>query len=200
MNALFQYILSLLLVYKYLALFFVTLSSSMGMPLPAGSSVIASAAFASQGYLNIIIVLIVGFTGNILGDMAMYTLSRRYGKRVLAWLHLKSLMTSELFKHAEEVEKNYSAPFIIISRFQDQATTIVNIFAGLGHMQFKRFVLYAVIGDILQILFYGSIGYFFAANWQSLYGTVGVFIWLIMLGAIVISILASSKITKKMLS
>src|ERR1700733_588887 len=98
MSAFFQNILGFLLVYKYVALFLVAFSSSLGIPLPAGSSTMASAAFASQGYLNIFGVLVVGALGNILGDFAMYGLSKRYGKKILYWLHLQKLADSKPLK------------------------------------------------------------------------------------------------------
>ncbi len=199
MSSLFQYILGLLLVYKYVALFLVAFASSMGIPLPAGSSTMASAVFASQGYLNIFAVMVVGALGNILGDITMYGLSKKYGKKFLDWFHLKKLAESKALKNIEGVEKRYSAVVIITSRFQDQATTIINVISGLGNMKFKRFLLFIIIGDILQIVFYCSIGYFFAENWQSLYNTVGVFSWLIVLITIIISILVAKKFSKNML-
>jgi membrane-associated protein len=198
MNLIFQNTLGLLLVYKYITLFFITFFSSLGIPLPAGLSTVASSAFASQGYFNIWGVLIMAVLGNILGDMSMYFLSRKYGKKFFYWLHLKKLIESKLFRQIEEVANNYSPLVIIASRFQDQITTIVNIVAGLGNIKFKRFALYAIIGDALQIIFYASIGYFFAENWQALYNAVGMFSWLIVLATVIISILASKKIIKIM--
>ena len=199
MSSLFQNILGLLLVYKYVTLFLVAFLSSLGIPLPAGSSMMAGAAFASQGYLNIFAILIVGALGNILGDISMYGLSKRYGKKVLYWFHLGKVAESKPLKYVEGVEKSYSATAIIASRFQDQTTAIVNVIAGLGRMKFKPFLLYVIIGDVLQILFYSSIGYFFSENWQSLYNTVGVFSWLIILGTIIISIFVANKFKKRML-
>ena len=199
MSSLLQNILSFLLVYKYVGLFLVAFLSSLGVPLPAGSSTVASAAFASQGYLNIFIVLIVGTTGNILGDLSMYGLSRRYGKQVLRWLHLGRFAESTSLKHIETTENNYSALAIITSRFQDQATAIINMVAGLGRMPFKRFALYAIIGDILQTIFYSSVGYFFAANWQSIYNTIGVCSWIIVFATIIISIFVANNMAKHMM-
>src|ERR1035437_9712127 len=94
----FQNILGLLLVYKYVALFLVAFFSSLGVPLPAGPSIVASAAFASQGFFNILAVIITGLLGNVLGDITMYTLFKRYGKKVLYFFHLKKLAESKPLK------------------------------------------------------------------------------------------------------
>ena len=199
MNSIFQNILGLLLVYKYVTLFLVSFASSLGIPLPAGSSIMASAAFASQGYLNIFGVLTAGVLGNILGDLSMYALSKKYGRKVLYWLHLKKIAESEQLKNVEKIENHYSAMLLIASRFQDQTTTVVNFIAGIGGMKFRRFLSYIVIGDILQILFYSSIGYFFAEDWQDLYHTVGIFSWIIVLATTIITIIVAKKITKRMM-
>jgi membrane-associated protein len=199
MSSIFQNILGLLLVYKYPTLFFVAFLSSLGVPLPAGSSTVAAAAFASQGYLNIFAVLVTGIFGNILGDISMYILSNRYGKKVLYWFHLGKIAESGPLKRVEQVENTYSASAIIVSRFQDQATAIVNVIAGLGRMKFKPFLLYVIIGDVLQIIFYSSIGYFFSENWQALYNVLGVFSWFIVLATIIISIFLANKFKKQMI-
>ena len=199
MSSIFQNILGWLLVYKYATLFVVSFCSSIGIPLPAASSTIAGSAFASQGYLNIGGVLAVSLAGNVLGDFTAFGLVRKFGKRILYWFHLGKVVESQVLKKVEGVENTYKATIITMSRFQDQATTIVNIIAGLGGMSFKRFAWYAIIGDTLQILFYGAIGYFFAENWQSLYKTVGVFSWLIILGTMTATLLASRKIVKQIL-
>lgn len=195
MNLLFQQIIGLLLVYKYAILFPVIFFSSFGLPLPAAPSIIAAAAFASQGYLNIVIVLVVVAVGNIGGDMVTYGIIRKYGERFFKWIHLGKIFASPLLKDIEAIENSHKPIIIIVSRFQVQATGIVNIIAGLGHMKFRSFTLYVIIGEILQTIFYGSIGYFFADNWQSLYKTVGALSWPIVLGTIAITTLSSRKIT-----
>jgi len=57
------------------------LQENLGIPLPAGSSTMASAAFASQGYFNFPLALTIGIVGNVLGDLFDFWLIRRFGKR-----------------------------------------------------------------------------------------------------------------------
>ena len=196
MSVILQNILGFVLTYKYVALFFVTFLSSVGVPLPAGPSVMASAAFASQGYIDVLLVIAVGFLGNVLGDTCMYLISRKYGAQILHFLRLDRLIKPKSLEHVEKIEDRYRAVTLIVSRFQDQTTALVNIIAGLAHMNMKKFLLYIIIGDILQILFYVGIGYFFSASWQSIYNTVGVFSWLIVCAGIIIGMLVLRKFNK----
>jgi len=197
MSAIFQTIVSYILIYRYAALFVVSFLSSLGIPLPAAASAVAAAAFGSQGYLNIFWLVVFGALGNIVGDLTMYWLMRRYGKKLLLFLHLRKLAESPLLRNVEKTVETYKATVLISSRFQDQTTTIVNIISGLAKMDFKRFVLLVSIGDFLQITFYIAVGFVFADDWQSVYSAVGKFGWIIALVLAIIIITLSTKTIKK---
>jgi membrane protein DedA with SNARE-associated domain len=197
MSAILQHIISFILVYRYIALFFISFASSLGVPVPAAASAVAAAAFASQGYLNIAELILFGGLGNILGDLTMYWLMRLYGKRVLLWLGLRKLANSPLLMDVESTVEKYKAFVIIASRFQDQATTIVNIISGLGRMNVKRFFLLTSIGDILQITFYVLLGFVFADNWQEIYGALGKLGWIIALVVALVVVVFSTRVIKK---
>ena len=197
MSSIFQEILSLILLYRYPTLFFVSFVSSIGIPLPAAATTVAAAAFAGQGYLNTILVIIFGLAGNVLGDLTMYSLTRFYGKKVLYFLRLRKLAESPMLQNVEVTVENYRAPIIIASRFQDQATTIVNIISGLGKMRWRRFITFIIIGDVLQILFYVTVGTVFIDNWQTLYGAVNSFGWIILLVLAIAVILLSTRMIRR---
>lgn len=193
MSGILQHIASLILIYRYPALFIVSFLSSLGVPVPAAASAVAAAAFASQGYLSISLLIFFGAAGNIIGDLTMYWLMRRYGKRVLYWLHLKRLADSHLLSNVEGTVDTYKAPIIIASRFQDQATTLVNIISGLGRMNLKRFAIFVSIGDFLQIAFYIGLGVVFSDNWQAIYDTLSKFSWIIGLVVAIVVVVISTK-------
>jgi membrane protein DedA with SNARE-associated domain len=197
MSAILQHIASFILVYRYIALFFISFASSLGIPVPAAASAVAAAAFASQGYLNIAELILFGGLGNILGDLTMYWLMRLYGKRVLLWLGLRKLANSPLLTDVESTVEKYKAFVIIASRFQDQATTLVNIISGLGRMSIKRFFLLTSIGDFLQITFYVLLGFIFADNWQEIYGALGKLGWIVALVVVLVIVVFSTGAIKK---
>jgi membrane protein DedA with SNARE-associated domain len=200
MSSILQHIISFVLVYRYVGLFVISFLSSLGIPVPAAITAIAAAAFASQGYLNIIILIVIGALGNILGDLTMYWLVRLYGKRVLYWLGLRKIAESVALKDVESTVNRYSAFVIIASRFQDQATTIVNIISGLGRMKIKRFAWLISIGDVIQITFYVLLGYLFADNWQAIYGAVGKLSWIIALIVALVVVIFATQLMKKALN
>lgn len=199
MNTLLQQILGSLLSYQYAALFVLTFLSSLGFPLPAGPSTVAAAAFASQGYLNIYVVVLVAGLGNIGGDMTMYWLMRLFGRNVLYKLGLRKLADSVALQTVEQTVSAYKTPVVIMSRFQVQATAVINVLAGLGRMHFRKFAPLVLIGETAQVVFYCSIGYMFADSWQVVYAAVGKFAWLIALTVGIVMTVAAERITKRIL-
>jgi membrane protein DedA with SNARE-associated domain len=129
----------------------------------------------------------------------MYWLVRTFGTRVLGWVGLKKMLASSAFQNIDRTVDTYKAPVLIFSRFQVQATAVVNIISGLGRMKFRKFALYITIGETIQVISYGTLGYVFAESWQAVYAAVGKFSWLIALVLAVTLTLASNKIIKHML-
>lgn len=185
--------------YKYVALFAVTFMASFGFPVPAAPTTIAAAAFASQGYLDIKLVFLANVLGSICGDISMYWVMRIFGRRALAWIGLGHWLKAPVLQNVEETANAYKAPLIIFSRFQVQATAIVNILSGLTPLNFRRFGKLVIIGELLQGMLYTAVGFLFAESWQALYELIGKFGWIV---AIILSIgmtIASHKIAKRML-
>jgi membrane-associated protein len=176
MDIIVQYILPYVLIYKYLALFIITFLAATFIPIPAGTLLIASAAFASQGYFNISTLLIVVIIANILGDSTSYWLSRLYGKQFLSRIiFLKKILESKNFNLIEKGINNKFSFVILISRFEVLSTITLNIISGIGKINYKKFLTYEVIGTFANVIFYSSLGYFFGDNWQSVNKLIGNF-------------------------
>lgn len=197
MNSIFSGILGSLLVYRYLALFVITFLTGLGFPLPAAPATIAASAFAGQGFLNLFWVLLSGSLGNILGDLTMYWLCQKYGVKILFKLRLKKLVESVALKNIEKTVDTYKFYVVIASRFQVQATALVNTIAGLGSMNFRKFCFLVIVGEILQMIFYVSLGYFFADSWQEIFALINRLGWVIALTIMLGITYASGKIIGK---
>jgi membrane-associated protein len=190
-------ILPLILLYKYGALFAITFIAACIIPIPPGSLIMASAAFASQGYLNVWWVFVVATLGNVAGDNASYWLARIYGKRILHRIGLRSTLESPRYASIERRVINRPGFIIFISRFEVFTNLAVNIMAGLGKVKYKKFLIYAVIGEVFQVAIYGSIGYLFGQSWEALSGIIGRGLLIILILAVLVLIVFWKKIWNK---
>lgn len=163
-----SFLLSYVLIYKYLAIFVITFLGAIALPLPSGTVVMASAAFAVQGYMSLPLVLVIAILGNVLGDNSGYWLSRRYGLKAVYRLGLRRFITSEKQELANvEIEKH---PIIIIyfSRFMTGIAPSVNVVSGLIKFSYKKFLTFEVLGECTEVSFFVTLGYIFGVNWEYL--------------------------------
>jgi membrane-associated protein len=199
MAFLVQYILPYILLYKYWALFIITFLASLAIPIPAGAILIASSAFASQGYLNIAIIFIVVLIANIVGDNVSYWLARLYGVEVLSRIKfINKILKSKNYNVVEKVIRKRPGFIIFISRFEVISTLTINLICGLGRVTFKKFMIFEVFGSLANVLFYIIIGYFFGDSWQAVNNLIGNFSLLLFLAIALALSIFWKKILKKL--
>jgi len=164
--------LSYLLLYKYVALFFIGYLAALLLPVPSDTAVLAAGAFASQGYLNIYLVLLVSVAGNIAGDLTGFFLARRYGKTLLLKIGFRRIIESKKFTDLEKFIADNSGSTIFMTRFVGQLGPIVNILSGLSNISFKKFLLFEATGEFTDVMILGLAGYFLGSDWQNLTLTI----------------------------
>ncbi|MBP7804833.1 MAG: DedA family protein [Candidatus Pacebacteria bacterium] len=168
MNFAIEAILPYVLLYKYWAIFGVTLLAAFAFPVPPGTMLMAAAAFASQGYFSFPLVLFSGILGNIVGDNLGYWVARAYGKKVMYKLGLRKKLESERYKKIEEKMRRRPGFIIFITRFEIFANLAVNIISGVAQVEYKKYLRFVVLGEICQVTLYAGIGYMVGDNWTAI--------------------------------
>ncbi len=192
-----QFILPLVLTYKYWALFGITFIAALVLPVPPGTLIMASSAFAFQGYFDFKLVLLSAILGNIAGDNVGYFLARKYGMPVLSRIGFRKVLASKRFKEVRQLMRKRPGFIIFVSRFEVFTNLSVNIIAGLTHVPYRKYVLYGAIGEIVQVTLYGSIGYFFGSNWDKIGRSIGHTFLVILVAAIALLVVFWKQVTKQ---
>ena len=196
MNALVAGTLPFLLLYKYWAIFAITLIASLAFPIPPGTLLMASAAFASQGYFSFPFVVISGTLGNLVGDNIGYWLARRYGKAILCKIGFRKSIESDRYKAIEARVRKNPGFLIFITRFEVFSNLAVNLIAGLSEVPYTKYLLFEVPGEILQVLIYCSIGYFVGDNWTLFSTLLNRLMVIILLVAVLLVVVFWKRITR----
>lgn len=149
-------------IFAYIALFCIIFAESgllIGFFLPGDSLLFTTGFFASKGMLDIWVLLPLLFVAAVAGDSAGYTFGRKVGRKLFQrekslLFHKKHLMSAEAFyeKHGKKT--------IIIARFVPVVRTFAPIVAGIGHMEYKTFLAYNVIGGFFWSIGVTLLGYF----------------------------------------
>lgn len=130
-----------------------------GLFLPGDSLLFTAGFLASQGFLNIYLVLIIVFLTAVFGDSVGYAFGKKVGpalfkKEDSRFFNKKNLIKTEVF-----YEKN-GAKTIIIARFLPIVRTFAPIVAGVGKMNYFKFLRYNIIGAFLWSVSLVLAGYF----------------------------------------
>ena len=153
---------SLIKTVGYLGIFGIVFAESglfFGFFLPGDSLLFAAGFLASQGYLNISLLLAVLFVAAVLGDNVGYAFGRKVGHKIFnredsIFFHKNNLVKAEKFY------EKYGAATIILARFIPVIRTFAPIVAGAGKMNYKQFLMYNVVGGMLWTLSMTFAGFF----------------------------------------
>jgi membrane-associated protein len=178
-------LLSFLLLYKYWALFVIIFLAGVIVPFPSNSLLLATGAFASQGYFSFPLSLTIATVANILGDCTDYFLARRYGKRALRLLHIS---LPSYIGRLEGFVRRHPGPTIFVTRFVGTVGETVSFLAGFIPVPFGTFLVCDFLGNIVSIGVVLYAGYFLGIYWQDYSDLFSILGW-ILLGTTLIAAL-----------
>lgn len=120
----------------------------VGFFLPGDSLLFTAGLLASQGYLNIFLLVTVTFFAAVIGDSVGYMIGKKTGPKIFTkkdsfWFN------PEQVTYAHAFFKKHGGKTIILARFLPVIRTIVPVIAGVGKMEYKAFLFNNVIGALL---------------------------------------------------
>lgn len=174
-----------LLPYKYAALFGVTFLSAFALPLPSTTSLVAAAGFASQGHLHIGLVILWAVLGNVIADNLSYWAARFFGVSIFRF----KITKSSVFHFMEAHLKRHSELIIFWSRFQVIPTITVNILSGIIRSDYRKFFLYSLLGETMQVLLFAGIGYFSGDSLAAVIPVLGNYVFIVLAGMLLVLML-----------
>jgi len=119
----------------------------IGCFLPGDSLLITAGLVAAAGALNIWWINALLIPAAVIGDSVGYAIGARLGPRVFT--RPKSLLFDP--RHVERTRAFYArhgSKTIVIARFVPIIRTFAPVVAGVGQMEYRRFLLYNVIGGV----------------------------------------------------
>lgn len=125
-----------------------------------GDSLLFTAGFlASQGFFDIKILIIGCFIAAVAGDSIGYYIGKKFGPRIFKkenslFFHKKHLDTAQRFydKHGGKT--------IILARFVPVVRAFAPVVAGVGSMDYKRFLIFNLVGGVFWAVGVTYAGYY----------------------------------------
>lgn len=130
--------------------------------LPGDSLLFVAGALAAlpSNDLNVHTMVALMVIAAVIGDAVNYTIGRLFGEKLFSNPDSKIFRRSYLDKTHQFYEK-HGGKTIILARFVPIVRTFAPFVAGMGHMSYRHFAAYNVIGALLWVLLFTYAGYIF---------------------------------------
>jgi len=133
--------------------------SSIVFFLPGDSFLFAAGLVASQGYINIYLLIIICIIAAILGNNFGYFLGRKLGERFFS-RDRGFLFKKEYVTKAQHYYESYGALTIVMARYIPIVRTFAPIVAGIVKMNYSAFLFFNFVGSLLWVISLCLLGYF----------------------------------------
>jgi membrane-associated protein len=139
----------------YVVLFMVIFIETglVAMPfLPGDSLLFTAGLFARTGHLNLSYLLILLFIAAVLGDNCNYWVGRTVGLKIFQ-IKIKGnpIVKEKYLLQTQEFYEKHGTKAIIMARFVPFIRTFAPFAAGIGKMNYRKFLSFDILGGALWI-------------------------------------------------
>jgi len=184
-------------VFGYPLLFLLVMSESSGLPIPGETALIAAAVLASQGKLEIALVIPLAAAGAIVGDNIGYSIGRKGGRWLLERPGAFQRQRREVLVVGEPFFQAHGPKAVFFGRFVLGLRVWASWLAGGTRMRWRSFVVWNALGGICWATAIGLIAYFLGNSAGSAIEAFGVYGLVAVLLAIVSGFLLHRRHTQR---
>jgi membrane protein DedA with SNARE-associated domain len=148
----------------YPLLFLLVMSESAGVPIPGETSLIAAAVLASQGRLEIALVIPLAAAAAIVGDNIGYVIGRKGGRWLLERPGAFRRQRQQVLRVGEPFFEVHGPKAVFFGRFLLGLRVWASWLAGATRMRWSAFALWNALGGIAWASAVGMIAYLLGSS------------------------------------
>ena len=130
-----------------------------GFFLPGDTLLFTAGLLASQGYFDIVSLVLLVTLGAIGGDQIGYLFGKKIGPKIFT-RDDSFFFKKKYIADAENFYAKHGKKAIVLARFIPVVRTFIPILAGVGKMHYATFVSYNIIGALIWATGITLLGYF----------------------------------------
>jgi membrane-associated protein len=158
----------------YPLLFLIVMGESSGLPVPGETGLITASVLASQGSLNIAVVIPIAAAAAIVGDNIGYVIGRKGGRWILERPGRFARQRREVLAIGEPFFDRHGPKAVFFGRFLLGLRVWASWLAGATRMPWRSFVLWNALGGIVWATAIGLIAYFLGHSASNAIETFGI--------------------------
>jgi membrane-associated protein len=128
--------------------------------LPGDSLLFAAGSLCAISELSILVVVPLLIAAAVIGDSTNYWIGRGFGLRLFQNKNSK-IFKQKYLDQTEQFYQKHGVKTVVLARFMPIIRTFAPFVAGIGRMNYKRFLSFSVFGSILWIASFTLGGFYF---------------------------------------
>jgi membrane protein DedA with SNARE-associated domain len=157
----------------YAGIVFLMAVESSFIPFPSEVVIPPAAYLASQGEMNVWLIILSGLAGSLIGATLNYFIAFFLGRAIIYKLadHKFSnifLINSKKVQKVEDYFLKYGRMSTLIGRLVPVVRQLISLPAGFARMNFGSFIFFTAIGSLIWTSTLAALGYYFGANRELL--------------------------------
>jgi membrane protein DedA with SNARE-associated domain len=148
----------------YVGLFLILFLCGLGLPIPEEITLLTAGFLVQLGFTRFYPTLMVIFPGVIIGDLALYSIGRKWGEGILTHRHLHQIFSERRLDKARRFFRNHGNKTIFVARFISGFRVAAFLAAGTMGMKARQFILLDFLAALIQVPRLISLGFFFGGN------------------------------------
>ena len=131
-----------------IAIIFLETGAFFGFFFPGDSLLFTAGYLASQGFVSLTWLLLGAFVAAVLGDSLGYAFGRKIGPAIFV-RDDSVFFNKKYIVRAQHFYEKHGKKTIILARFIPIIRTFAPIVAGIGNMEYRKFLTFNVVGGFL---------------------------------------------------
>ncbi|MDI6755616.1 MAG: DedA family protein [Thermodesulfobacteriota bacterium] len=148
----------------YAGFFLILFLCGLGLPIPEEITLLAGGFLIYQGSIRFYPTLATLFVGVITGDMAMYSIGRKWGQGIITHRHMRKIFSESRLERAKQFFRDHGSKTIFIARFISGFRVAAFLAAGTMGMKPGKFLFLDTLAALIMVPLLILLGYFFGAN------------------------------------
>ena len=148
----------------YIGIFIMMFLESTFFPFPSEVAMIPAGYLASQGSMNLYLVILIGVSGSLAGALFNYYLAKHYGRRVVIRFGRYFFFDEAKLEKMERFFYKHGSFSTLTSRLIPGIRQFISLPAGLSKMPISAFVIYTTIGAGIWVIILALLGYLIGQN------------------------------------
>ncbi len=204
--SLIKFVEVLIIKLGFAGVFFLMLLEGMLLPIPSEVVMTFSGYLAFYGlmdpfgpYPSVIILLLAGSVGDLVGAWIAYAIGKYGGDPFIIHYGKYFFLKSDTIERTKAWFSKYGDLSVFTTRFLPVFRTFISIPAGIATMDFKKFSVYTLTGDLIYNAVLIYLGILFGSHWELLlkyfdeYSYVGIAAFVVVIIYLVVRVMNSRK-------